>query len=100
MVEEVICCQFVGADEFDDFAMLSIEAFFEFIDTVEFAVLRQAGDAVEIVAFEFVGCGVFDDIPLDGVLGVVFFHVLLVAAGEKIDYLVAVEHEHSSGERS
>ena len=39
-IEEAIRTQFIGADEFDDFAMFRIETFFKFINSVELAVTR------------------------------------------------------------
>lgn len=86
----------MGAEEFDDAAA---KAFFEFIDTVIFGGgVGEALNAVEIVATKMVVGGVFNHVPLDGVLGVII-HVFFVGAREEIDNFVAIEHKHGSGER-
>ena len=76
---------------------LAAEAFFEFIDTVWVVVVWEAVDAVEVVAFEVFLGSVFYHVPLEFVLGVVVLHILLIAAGEQINHLVAVEHKHRYG---
>ena len=40
LIERLIDGEFITADEFDDFAMFRIETFFEFINSVELAVMR------------------------------------------------------------
>ena len=85
-----------GADELDDVAA---EAFFEAVDTIIFGVwIGEVTDAVEIVAGEAVLGGVLYHMPLDEVLGVVFFHVGFVAARIEVDDLVAGEHKHGDRE--
>lgn len=85
--------EFVSADHLYH---LATEAFFEFINTVVLALFGEAVDAIEVVAFEAFLGGVFDHVPLEFVLSVVVFHILLVATGEEIDDFVAVEHKHCS----
>ena len=94
--------EFIVADELDDFAgCFGSEAFFEVVDAVIFAgFVGKALDAVEVISFVFMLDGVFNHMPLDQVLGVVFFHVLLVAAGEQIDNFVAIEDKHGGRERN
>ena len=74
------------------------KAFFEFVNAVVFVISRKTMNAIKIVAFVVVVCGVFNNVPLEFVLSVVIFHVLLVAAGEQINYFVAVEDEHGGRE--
>lgn len=75
------------------------KAFFEVVDAVIFGVgVGEAADSVEVVALETVFGGVFDHVPLDEVLGVVFFHVFFIATREKIDNFVAVEEKHGGAE--
>ena len=75
-----------SADKFEDVAVLGgIEAFLELVDAVKLAVFWQVVDAVEVVALKPVRCGVFDDVPLDEVLGVVVFHILLIGAAKEVD---------------
>ena len=101
LVEGLVDWKFVGADELDDSAgVVRCEAFFEIVDAVFFArLIWEALDAVEVVGSVFVLRGVFDHVPLDEVLGIVIFHVLFVAARIEVDDFVAVEHEHSHGQR-
>ena len=90
--------KFICADELDNVAGVTRgETFFEFIDAVKVAVFGQTRDAIEVVTFEVVLGGVFNHVPLDGVLGVIIFHVLFVATTEEVDDLGAVEHEHGGG---
>lgn len=87
--------EFKRADEFDD---VTTETFFEFVDAiVGMCGIGETLDAIKVIAFEIVLGGVFDHLPLDGVLGVVG-HVLLVGAGEEIDDFVAIKEEHGGGE--
>ena len=95
-VEWPIDGQFVRAEKFGDAAGgFRGKTFFEIVDAVVFGIwIGEAVDAVEIVTFEVVLGGIFDHVPLDEVLGVVFFHIFFLAAGEQIDNFVAVEDEH------
>lgn len=43
-------------------------------------------------------CGVFNHVPLIGVLGIIFFHVSFVATREKVNDLVTIKHEHSGAQ--
>ena len=100
MVERFIDGEVERADEFDNVPVgAGGEAFFKFVDAVEVAVFGETGDAVEVVSLEFVLRGVLDHVPLDEILGVVFFHVLFIAAGKEVDDFVAVGHEHGGRER-
>ena len=85
----------MGAEEFNNAAA---EAFFEFIDTVIFGGgVGEALDAVEVVATKMMVGGVFNHVPLDGVLGVII-HVFFIRAREEIDNFVAIEHKHGGRE--
>lgn len=84
--------ELVGANHFN---YLTAKAFFKFINTVFGAFIRETVDAVKIITFEMFFGGVFYHVPLELVLGVVVFHVLFIAAREKIDHFGAVEHKHS-----
>ena len=75
------------------------KAFFEVVDAVIFGVgVGEAADTVEVVALETMLSGVFNHVPLDEILGVVFFHVFFIATREKIDNFVAVEEKHGGAE--
>ena len=80
----------VGAEKLDDVAGgFRGEAFFEVVDAV-FSILGWEGmDAVEIVNVIVMGGGVFDNLPLDKILGVVIFHIALITAAKEIDDCVA-----------
>ena len=54
-------------------------------------------NAVKIIAFKIVFCGIFDNIPLDGILGVII-HIFFIGSGEKINDFVAIEHKHGGRE--
>ena len=100
-VEGVVDWGFVGAEELGDVAGgLGSEAFLEIVDTVVWAgLVGEALDTVEVITLEAVFSGVFDHVPLNEVLGVVFFHVLLVATRKEVNDFGAVGHEHSGGQR-
>ena len=99
-VERPIDGQFVSAEKFGDAAGgFRGKTFFEIVDAVVFRIrIGETVDAVEIVAFEVVLGGVFDHVPLDEALGVVFFHIFFVAAGKQINCFVAIEDKHGGGD--
>ena len=95
-IEGLIDGKLERANEFNDTTgFWGSETFFEFANAVAgFAGIREILDTVKIVNLEFMFGGVFNHVPLDGILGVVFFHVFFVAAGVEINDLVAVKDEH------
>lgn len=99
IVKRLVDGEFEGAEEFDDAAIVGAEAFFEIIDAVVgIGFVGKSVNTIKIINFVFMFSGVFNHVPLDGVLSVEFFHVFLIAAGKKIDCFVAVEHEHGGRE--
>lgn len=99
MIKYLANWHLLGADELGDVAgCIRGKAFFEGVDAVIFgSLLGQTLNTVEIIAFEMMLGGVFDHVPLDGVLSVVFFHILFIGAGKEIYYFVAVGHKHGGG---
>ena len=96
-IKSKVYWQLVRAEKFDNAAgVFGGKTFFEVVDAVIFAgFVGEALDAVEVVDFEAVLRSVLNHIPLNGILGVVFAHIFFVAAGEKIESFIAIEHEHS-----
>ena len=100
-MKELIGRKLIGAEKFNNFAILGAKALFEGINTVAgFLGVWQALNTIKIVSFEVIFDGVLYHVPLDGVLGVVFFHIFRVATGEEIDNFIAVSDEHGSTERN
>lgn len=76
------------------------ETFFKIVDAVIFGIdVRKTVDAVKIVFLKAVLGSVFNHVPLNGVLGIVVFHVFFVAAAKEVDDFVAVEDKHGGTER-
>ena len=80
--------KFERADELDD---MTAEALFEAVDAVTWdsGAGGESLETIEVVAPKTVFESVFDHVPLDEILSVVFFHVGLVAARIEVDNLGA-----------